>query len=69
MGTASLVFGIILIVIGIVFGFSGFIMSPFIIEDAGIFRATMNISILTVPWFVVGGLLLWKFNRDKKKKD
>ena len=67
MGTASLVFGLILI------GFGLYLLIDLLTgfqfldeEDQG--YAGLVFLIIIIPMFVVGGLLLGKFDRDRKKE-
>ena len=67
MGTASLVFGLALIIIGF-----GFIINEIIdveptVEEWGS-EVLVVILVLGIPLIVVGSLLLRKYDRDKKKE-
>ena len=66
MGTASLVFGIIVIGVGLYFLFI-----PIPSEtgsDEELVDTLIAKLILVVPAFVIGGLLLRKFDKDRKKE-
>ncbi len=66
MGTASLVFGLILIGIGLYFITDVLINFQFYDkEDIGLIG--LILLIIATPMFVVGGLLLRKFDRDRQK--
>ena len=65
MGTASLIFGVILIIIGMIFGAEALLFLPSGFDEEPV-SATIVILILTIPFFVIGGLLLRKYDRDKK---
>ncbi len=67
MGTASLVFGVIMIIIGGGFGVYWLMWMPFGVQEFGIFITVIVGLIVTVPMFVIGGLLLRKFDKDRKK--
>jgi len=56
MGTLSLVVGIILIILGIILAIPFMMIFPF---PYGI--------ISTIPLFVIGSLLIRKYDKDKKK--
>jgi len=64
MGTASLVFGIILIIVGSVIAYDTF---PGISTNESPIFYLLAVLIVTVPMFVIGGLLLRKFDKDRKK--
>jgi len=64
VGTASLVLGIVLIGMGIYFLFTQGTNTP--AEDA-IYDLAARL-ILGIPSIVIGGLLLRKYDRDKKKE-
>ena len=67
MGTASLVFGLISIGFGLFFGI--FIML-YIVPDATLElwgRLIVWVG-FTVPFLALGGILLKKFDRDRKKE-
>jgi len=61
VGTASLIFGLILIGMGI-FVF----IRPGETEFPWIFL--MGKLIVGIPLFAIGGLFLWKYDRDRKKE-
>jgi len=69
VGTASLVFGLILIGIGLylVFLLSG--INPTGNPEAMqlLTGFVMGILVLAIPFFIAGGLLLRKYDRDRKK--
>ena len=66
MGTASLVFGLILIGVGLIFAFN--LMSTTNAESEEDLQALgLGFLIFVTPTIVVGGLLLRKYDRDKKK--
>jgi len=67
MGTASLVFGIILIIIGAGIGVSWLNSAPSIIAESGLVATILAGLVLLVPMFTIGGLLLRKFDKDRKK--
>jgi len=66
MGTASLVFGLILIGAGI------YIISDLLNyrydEESALLTFLFGVALIPVPLFVIGGLLLRKFDRDRKKE-
>ncbi len=66
MGTASLVFGLILIGFGLVFGLSMFVemIQGGNAEDDG----TYGPLIIVAALFAVGGLLIRSFDKDRKKE-
>ena len=66
MGTASLVFGLILIGAGVYL--MSEIMKLSFDEEYALLSLLLGFAIIPVPLFVVGGLLLRKFDRDRKKK-
>lgn len=69
MGTASLVFGLILIGIGLFFGLGFFyviVVYPEILNN--LVWALLVSIVFTIPFLVVGGLLLRKYDRDRKKE-
>jgi len=67
MGTASLVFGLILIGVGIYIAFS--LLGATNLDDEEDLQALgLGYLILVIPMIVVGGLLLRKFDRDRKKE-
>jgi len=67
MGTASLVFGLILIGVGIYIAFS--LLGAINPDDEEDLQALgLGYLILVTPMIVVGGLLLRKFDRDRKKE-
>jgi len=68
MGTASLIFGLILIGFGIFFGLLMFVEmiqggNP---EDVGTYE--FGPLIIVVALFAVGGLLIRSFDKDRKKE-
>jgi len=69
MGTASLVFGLILIGVGLFLIYSGFAVAFQTTGDSdfvvGYFAFSM---VLSISAFAIGGLLLRKYDRDKKKE-
>jgi Na+-transporting NADH:ubiquinone oxidoreductase subunit NqrD len=67
MGTASLVFGLILIGFGLVFGLSMFVemIQGGNAEDDG----TYGPLIIVAALFAVGGLLIRSFDKDRKKEN
>ncbi len=69
MGTASLVFGVLLIIVGVGFGVSGLIWLPSGITTTGDTLIPIGVVLLvTVPMFVIGGLLLRNYDKNKKKE-
>jgi uncharacterized integral membrane protein len=70
MGTASLVFGMILIGFGIFFGLLMFVEmiqgANQLTEDVGTFE--FGPLIIVVGLFAVGGLLIRSFDKDRKKE-
>ena len=67
MGTASLVFGLILIGFGLLFSYAGLEVLAYSPEsDTGLYA--IAILIVIVPLFGIGGLLLRKYDRDRKEK-
>ena len=66
MGTASLVFGIILIIIGAGIGVYWLGWASSGIAESGLFATVLAGLILMVPMFVIGGLLLRKYDKDRK---
>jgi len=67
MGTASLVFGLILIGFGLVFGLLMFVemIQGGNAEDDG----TYGPLIIVAALFAVGGLLIRSFDKDRKKEN
>ena len=67
MGTASFVFGLISIGVGLFFGYQImiYIMPNVTVDLWG--RIIVMVG-LTVPFFALGGVLLKKFERDWKKE-
>jgi len=64
VGTASLVFGLILIGAGV------YMMSEIMkirFEEDALLSLLLGFAIIPVPLFVIGGLLLRKYDRDRKK--
>lgn len=75
LGTASLVFGLILILVGLFMTFMIFIAwgGEMLLENSEVFTETdlgylVIFAIIPVPMFVMGGLLLRKYDIDRKKK-
>jgi len=70
MGTASLVFGLILIGFGLFFGLLKFVemiqRANQLTEDVGTFE--FGSLIIVVGLFAVGGLLIRSFDKDRKKE-
>jgi len=70
MGTASLVFGLILIGFGLFFGLLKFVEmiqgANQLTEDVGTFE--FGSLIIVVGLFAVGGLLIRSFDKDRKKE-
>ncbi len=64
MGTASLVFGMILIGAGLYFIF---VVTTSVTEEDAIFDLFARL-IVGIPMMVIGGLLLRKYDRDRKKE-
>ena len=64
MGTASLVFGLILIGAGIYMVSELLKMKS---EENALVVFLFGFVIIPVPLFVIGGLLLRKYDRDRKK--
>jgi heme A synthase len=65
LGTASLVFGLISMGFGILFG----IITLFSLMASNFsFMAFYTGLIITTIFFVIGGLLLRKYDKDKKKE-
>jgi len=69
VGTASLVFGLILIGIGLYLVFLILGINPTGSSEAMqlLTGFVIGILVLATPFFVVGGLLLRKYDRDRKK--
>ena len=68
MGTANLVFGLVLIGKGLVIMFViGYFWNANY-DEYSIWVIAIVFLILCVPFFVVGGLFLRKFDSDKKKE-
>ncbi len=67
MGTASLVFGLILIGKGLVVSFFLWNYWQFDLEVQPLYIIVIMFLILCVPFFVAGGLFLRKYDSDKKK--
>jgi len=65
MGTASLVIGLGLIILGFFLIIQTFV-SPSTVEYEYVLFATLIVS---APLIAVGGLLLRKYDRDKKKSE
>ena len=68
MGTSSLVFGIILIIVGSGFGVLWLLRAPSYFTESGLWAPIVAVLIFTVPMFAIGGFLLRKYDRDKKKE-
>jgi len=68
MGTASLVFGLILIGKGLVIMFAIGYFWNVNYDEYSIWVIAIIFLILCVPFFVAGGLFLRKYDRDKKKE-
>jgi len=66
VGTASLVFGLILIGKGLVLSFFLWNYWQFDLEVQPLYIIVIMYLILCVPFFVAGGLLLRKYDRDRK---
>ena len=66
MGTASLVFGLILIGVALYFTIDMLLALQFYEEEELGFVGLISLIIVT-PMFVIGGLLLRKFDRDRQK--
>jgi len=66
VGTASLVFGLIVIGAG-VFMTSDLLKTKITDEDP-LLMFLLGFAVIPVPLFVIGGLLLRKYDKDKKKK-
>ncbi len=62
MGTASLVFGLILIGVGI---YILLIVKTY--SDVDLVWDMFVRLVISIPSFVIGGLLLRKYNKDRKK--
>jgi len=67
MGTASLVFGLVLIGVGIYLAFS-LMGAVNVDDDEDLMALGLGYLILVTPMIVIGGLLLRKFDRDRKKE-
>jgi len=65
VGTASLVFGLILIGAG-VYMISEIMKIRY--EENALLSLLFGFAIIPVPLFVIGGLLLRKYDRDRKKE-
>jgi len=65
VGTASLVFGLILIGAGVYM--MSEIMKIRFDEENALLSLLFGFAIIPVPLFVIGGLLLRKYDRDRKK--
>jgi len=63
VGTASLVFGLILIGVGI---YILLIVKTY--SDVDLVWDMFVRLVISIPSFVIGGLLLRKYNKDRKKK-
>ena len=66
MGTASLVFGLIMIGAGVYM--ISEIMKINLPDENPLIVLLLGFAIIPVPLFVIGGLLLRKYDRDRKKK-
>jgi len=67
MGTASLVFGLILIGVGIYIAFH--LLGAANMESEEDLQAVgLGYLIIVIPMIVIGGLLLRKFDSDRKKE-
>ena len=66
MGTASLVFGLILIGFGL-YTIIDMVNNYQFYDEHDKGNVLLITLIMTVPMFVIGGLLLRKYDRDKKK--
>jgi len=64
MGTVSLVFGVVLIITGLGIIFK-ILDTPFS-EDIETYVILILASVIATPFFVVGALLLRKYDSDKK---
>ena len=67
METASLVFGLVLIGVGIYLAFS-LMGAVNVDDDEDLMALGLGYLILVTPMIVIGGLLLRKFDRDRKKE-
>jgi len=65
VGTASLVFGLILIGFG---SYVLFILETGVVTDEEILYDFGGRLIVAIPCFVIGGLLIRKYDKDKKKE-
>ncbi len=65
MGTASLVFGVILIAVGAIMFF--YVFTYAFEPDTPTYAIVLALLLLAVPEIVVGGLLIRKYDKDKKK--
>jgi len=65
VGTASLLFGVILIIVGSFFGIIGLLWFPS--SELSLEGKIFAVLVVPVPTLVVGGLLLRKFDNDRKK--
>ena len=68
MGTASLVFGIILIIIGAGLGVVWLSSASSSFAESGPVATILAGLLVLVPLFVIGGLLLRSYDKDKKKE-
>jgi len=65
VGTVSLVIGLILIGVGI---YVLFIVPTFLVTNEFFWIMLIVRLVFTIPLFVIGGLLLRKYDRDRKKE-
>ena len=66
MGKASLVIGLVLIIAGAIFSLYGLVWFPAGIDGFGFFVSIFIILFETIPMFVIGGLLLRKYFKNRK---
>ena len=65
MGTASLIFGIVLIIVGVIMIIPITMVMPMLFPfPFGLIGAIVG----NIPIFLAGGLLLRKYDRDRKKE-
>ncbi len=67
MGTLSLVFGLILIFVGIIYLYQGLFTGAFF--GMFVFLLALLISAPGIVMIVVGAKLIQKYDRDKKKEN
>jgi len=69
LGTASLVFGLILIGAGVVFAYNLLTSPSFYTGPDDALALLLGFAILVAPLMTLGGLLLRKYDKDRKKNE